>query len=100
MKRYFGIWAVLAVFAFSCSEPDNPQPAEVDAPVLVSTSPKDGAGGFTETSMSVVFTYDQTIKCPQECQKGVTVSGEGVFVFNERYVPGVRVVPSTKMSDR
>ena len=75
MKRYFGIWAVLAVFAFSCSEPDNPQPAEVDAPVLVSTSPKDGAGGFTETSMSVVFTYDQTIKCPQECQKGVTVSG-------------------------
>ena len=75
MKRFFGILAVLAVWAVSCSEPDDPQPVEVAAPVLVSTSPENGAGGFTDASMSVVFTYDQNIKCPQESQKGVSVSG-------------------------
>ena len=75
MKRFFGISAVLAVLAASCGEPDNPQPVEADAPVLVSTSPKDGSGGFTDASMSVVFTFDQNIKCSQEGQKGVTVSG-------------------------
>ena len=75
MKRFFAPLALFAVLVASCGEPDDPQPVEADAPVLVSTSPADGTGGITGSSLSVVFTFDQNIKCSLEARKGVTVDG-------------------------
>ena len=75
MKRHFGISIILALLAVSCEVPDEPQPAEADAPVLLSTSPENGAGGFTGSTMSVVFTFDQNIKCTLDAQKGVSIDG-------------------------
>ena len=75
MKRFFSISFILALLAVACGEPDEPQPVEADAPVLLSTTPYDGAGGFTGTTMSVVFTYDQNVKCTLEAQKKVSVDG-------------------------
>ena len=75
MRSFLGIFVTLALLVVSCGEPESPQPVEADAPVLVSTSPESGAGGFTGTTLSVVFTYDQNIKCTLEAQKGVTVDG-------------------------
>jgi len=67
--------AVLAILAASCGGNEEPQPQEEEAPVLVSTSPAEGTGGITDASLSIVFTYDQNIKCSLEGQKGVTVDG-------------------------
>lgn len=39
------------------------------------TDPENGASGFVNSSMSVVFTFDQNIRCTLEGQKGVSVDG-------------------------
>ena len=76
MKKYIGFLALVALLAASCGEKPEPQPAEeAAAPVLESTSPADGTSGLTDASLSVVFTYNQNIKCTLEGQKGVTVDG-------------------------
>ena len=54
-------------------------PVEVPAPVLLSTDPADGTGGLTGTSLSIRFTYDQTIICTADGQKGVSVD-EGAVI--------------------
>ena len=75
MKRFYGILAILSLLAVSCGGNEEPQPVVEEAPVLVSTSPEEGAGGFTAASLAIVFTYDQNIKCSLDAQKVVTVDG-------------------------
>lgn len=65
----------LAFLAVSCGGSGNDSPAEADAPVLVSTNPADGTGDLTGSSLSIVFTFDQSILCTNEGQKGITVDG-------------------------
>ena len=75
MKKFFGLVAFTALLAVSCGEPDEPVLVESAAPLLVSTNPADGAGELTATSLSVVFTFDQNIKCTREAQACVTIDG-------------------------
>ena len=75
MKKYLGIWLLAALLAASCKEPEEPAVVEAAAPELVSTNPADGSGGFTETVLSVVFTFDQNIKCTLDNQRKVSVDG-------------------------
>ena len=75
MKRFYGLLALFAILVASCGGNEEPQLVEEDAPALVSTSPEDGAGGFTDASLSIVFSYDQNIKCTLDAQKAVTVDG-------------------------
>ena len=62
------------ILAVSCGGHEDPVP-EAEAPLLVSTSPENGAGGFLDSSMSVVFTFDQNIKCSAEARKGISIDG-------------------------
>ena len=62
------------ILAVSCGGHEDPVP-EAEAPLLVSTTPENGAGGFLDSSMSVVFTYDQNIKCPEESRKRISIDG-------------------------
>lgn len=73
----------LALLAVACGGNGNNNnettPEEVPAPALVSTSPADGTGNLTDSSLPVVFTFDQTITCTADGQKGVSVDG-GAFI--------------------
>ena len=70
----------LALLAVSCGgSKSDPTPTEVPAPVLVSTTPADGTGGLTETTLSIVFTFDQNILCTPAGLSGITVDG-GAYV--------------------
>ena len=71
----------LALLAVACGGTDNPEPIpeEVAGPVLVSTDPADGATGLTGASLSIRFTFDQTIACTAEGQKGITVDGGAII---------------------
>ena len=84
--RYLLPTLVLSILAVSCggSEEKTPTPAEVPAPVLVSTTPADGTVGLVETSLSIVFTFDQNILCQPEGLNGISVDGGA-------YVKGTRV---------
>ena len=64
-----------AVFTASCGGSEDPQPQEEPAPVLLNTSPENGAGGFIENSLSIVFTYDQNIRCTAQGKAGISVDG-------------------------
>ena len=71
----------LALLAVACGGTDNPEPIpeEIAGPVLVSTDPADGATGLTGASLSIRFTFDQTIACTAEGQKGITVDGGAII---------------------
>ena len=63
------------LLAVACNDPVKPQEQESPAPVIISTSPEDGVGGLTDKALSVVFTFDQNIKCSAQAQTGITVDG-------------------------
>ena len=67
----------LALLAVACGGTGNqePVPEEVPGPALVSTDPADGATGLTGASLSIRFTFDQTITCTAEGQAGITADG-------------------------
>ena len=73
----------LALLALACggNENNNNQttPEEVPAPALVSTDPADGVSGLAGTSLSIRFTFDQTITCTADGQKGISVDGGAVI---------------------
>ena len=69
----------LALLAFACGEPAEPEPVETPGPALVSTSPANGTGGIETTSLSIVFTFDQNIVCTSSSLEGVSVDG-GAFI--------------------
>ena len=91
MKRSFALLAILALLCPACKERIDPQPVETDAPVLVATSPEEGAAGLTGNSLSVVFTFDQNIKCPAQAQAGITVDGGAWIDSVEPYATALTV---------
>lgn len=74
-KRLFLLAALLAV-AVSCGEDGPVEEPESPAPVLVSTSPSNGATGVEGYSLSAVFSFDQNIKCSLAAQEGITIDGK------------------------
>ena len=79
MKRHFPLLTALALLFPACGSPANPQTVEADAPLLISTSPEEGTGGITGTSLSVVFTFDQSIRCTEKSQAKITVDGDAAI---------------------
>ena len=74
MKRPFGILMLaFCLVAASCEKTPEPEPSP--APALVSTSPEDGVSGIDDSSISVVFTFDQKIKCSLSAQAGISING-------------------------
>lgn len=67
--------SALILFA-SCGEDSPVEPVGSPAPELVGCSPENGAADIKGSSLKVVFTFDQNVKCPLEAQKGVSVSGK------------------------
>ena len=94
MKKYLGIWMLAAFMAASCQEPEEPAVVEAAAPELVSTNPADGSGGFTETVLSVAFTFDQNIKCSLENQRKISVDGGASVDKVNAYGPDLTVTVS------
>lgn len=79
MKRYLALLSFIALLLPACKGKVEPQPVEADAPRLVSTSPEDGVTGLTDRSLTVVFTFDQNIKCTAQALAGITVDG-GAYI--------------------
>ena len=75
MKRLFFITLALCILAVSCEEKPEPEPESSPAPVLVSTNPGDGVSQVEGSSLSVVFTFDQNIKCTLSKQAGISIDG-------------------------
>lgn len=93
MKILVRISALAAFAAFavtSCEEKPAPV-VENEAPVLVSTTPQNGASGLTAAALDVVFTYDQNIRCSLEAQKGISVSGGAGIVKVNAYLSDLTV---------
>ena len=86
---------ILACFLTpSCGGQVDPVPEEAEAPALLSSSPENGATGITASTLSVVFTFDQNVKCPSDAQKGITIDG-GASVDNvEAYATALTVTVS------
>ena len=79
MRRYIALLSILTLLLPACKEKVEPQPAEADAPRVVSTSPEDGVSGLTDKALTIVFTFDQNIKCSAQAQAGITVDG-GAYI--------------------
>ena len=75
MKNVLWVLIVCSVLAVSCGGNSEPEPVSLPAPSLVSTSPADGVTGIDDSVLSVVFTFDQNIKCTTQAQQGITVDG-------------------------
>ncbi len=76
MKHLFYTIAVMLCFC-ACGEKPEPTPEKAAAPVLVSVEPSSGSTGIATGTRSIVFTYDQNVKCTLENQKKITISGDG-----------------------
>ena len=70
---------MLALLAIACT--DTPAQPTENVPVLVSTTPENGATGITSSSLSVVFTFDRYIRSSAASYKYITVDG-GASVSN------------------
>lgn len=85
MKRYFPLITVLALVLGACNEKDNPLPEESPAPAIVSVSPEDGVTGLTERNLTIVFTFDQNVKCSDQAKtlasvdQGASVDGVSAY---------------------
>ena len=78
MKHLFYTIAVMLCFCTcACGEKPEPVPEKAVAPVLVSVEPSSGSTGIATGTRSIVFTYDQNVKCTLENQKKITISGDG-----------------------
>lgn len=73
MKLRYLICVFALILAGACQEKESQQ--EEAAPVLVSTSPENGASDISDSSLSIVFTFDQKVRCLLDAQKGITVDG-------------------------
>lgn len=74
LRHHFIALAALACI-FSCGEnAETEKPKKAEAAKLVSTTPADGATDISIAPLSVVFTYDQNIKCPIDKQALIQIS--------------------------
>lgn len=63
----------------SCgSSSDDPEPAALEPPVLLSTSPADGAKGIPAGELTVTLIYDQNIRTSSADYNRITVGGATV----------------------
>ena len=77
----FAVMAVTVVAAFSSCGKDEPEQKEeeVAAPALVGCSPENGTKDLTGTSLKVVFTFDQNVKCPSSMHGRITIDNAAVI---------------------
>ena len=75
MKNVLWVLIVCSVLAVSCVGNTEPEPESMPAPALVSTSPADGVSGVDDSVLSVVFTFDQNIKCSTSAQSRISIDG-------------------------
>ena len=81
----------LALLAVSCGgDPAQTDPVETPGPKLVSTSPADGIGDLTASTLSVTFTFDQNILCTAQGLSAIQVDN-AAFV-NESKVDGAKLL--------
>lgn len=78
--------------AASCEKTPEPEPSP--APALVSTSPEDGVSGIDDSSISVVFKFDQNIKCSMSAQAGISINGGAKVDKAEAYGTELTIVIS------
>ena len=67
-----------ALLAAACGGSEEQKPEEVAGPALISTTPVDGTGDITASTLTIGFTFDQNIICSPEGQSGVKVDGGAV----------------------
>lgn len=80
MKKTPILFLSLLTAAFvSCGGGTDKPSTKVEGPKLVSTTPAEGETEVA-TTLSVVFTYDQNVKCPQENKAQVSVTPEATIV--------------------
>ena len=72
------ILSLLAAAFVSCGGGTDKPATTVEGPKLVSTKPADGATDVA-TSVAVVFTYDQNIKCPLDKKALISISPEATI---------------------
>ena len=65
----------LLLLATACGGTIEPQPEEAEAPALLSSTPENGVSNLTDKTLTVVFNFDQNVKCPAQAQQGITVDG-------------------------
>ncbi len=75
MKNRSALLLILGFLAVACGEKPEPEPEVSPAPALVSTSPADGISDVDGASLTVVFTFDQNIKCSSAAQAGISIDG-------------------------
>lgn len=81
MKAFLKIAACLAtvILGISCNKiVDGPEP--VAAPMLLSANPENGASSVEGSSVKVIFTFDQNVKCPVDQQGRVKVDNGATIV--------------------
>ena len=69
----FLLFTLALVVAFSCDKPT--EDPESPAPSLVSVSPPDGTADVVGSSLTVTFSFDQSIKCPLDGQRNISIDG-------------------------
>ena len=60
------------LITFSCAD-DKENQVKLDAPVLVSSTPEDGATDIDTGNITIVLTYDQNVTCPSSGHSLVTL---------------------------
>lgn len=67
--------AILLLTSVSCGTGTGNEPVVQDAPEFISSVPADGTDGveYHQTTLDIVLTYDQNIKCPSSGQSLITV---------------------------
>lgn len=73
--KMYNLLILLSLFALSCTQPQEQATEEPKADVqLVSTSPENGTSGIKGSTLEIVLTFDQNIKCPPSQQSKITVA--------------------------
>lgn len=80
-RNFLFISAVAAAILglFSCRKAED-VPSGTPAPALMSSIPENGASDVEGTSLKVVFTFDQNVKCPLEQQSRVAADNGAKIV--------------------
>ncbi len=84
MKKYLLIILPLLILYISgCSDDNNNvEEEELDAPVLVSSTPSDGASGISKGELTIILTFDQNVTSPSSTHSSVTLNNSSVNSIN------------------
>lgn len=89
-----------SLLTLGCNKPSEQSAQEQpSAPVLVSVSPENGTTGIKESTLEVVLTFDQNVRCPYLQQKNITAGDakiEKVYAYNKTVTVSLsNLVPSS-----